>query len=164
MHLIIYRLGLDPLYDEFSSKIQHAFNRYGCNIRTLHDILVGGDKEAVKSRIRETIAGINLSAVQKMVETGSEPSEHMPYSIIQTSCPHQPEPGDVNYYQSDDMERSISSYAVWKALYKRYGRLLLAQQACEKLSGDLLNRFKYYVLPLEHDGGEYCRRQRTYEN
>jgi len=89
-------------------------------MRTLYAILVGGEKKAVKRKLREMIAGINLSAAQKMVETGSEVSEHTSYSIIQTSCPHQPKPGDV-------MERSISSYVVWKvseyccSRHNRYG-------------------------------------------
>jgi hypothetical protein len=127
--LIIYRLELHPDYRSFAADIQSKLKMYGCNIRTLKAILVRGEETLVKQRLCDKIGHLSLSTIQQMLESGSEVTEHTSHSIVQTSCRRQPKRGGAGYFQSDITERSISSPAVFGALFERHGRLLFSERS-----------------------------------
>jgi hypothetical protein len=102
---------------------------YGCNIRTLLDVLVRNREKSVIKMIDEKVARLEISTLQEMLKSSSEVTNHTTHSIIQTSCSSQPTPEDGNYLSDDIIVRSVSSHVVWESLHTRFGGKLFAQQS-----------------------------------
>ena len=117
---------LHPKYD--SRRVRDMFREYGCNIRTLLDVL-SGNKEEVLNKINQKTANLSLPVLQNMLAGPSEVTDHASHYIIQTSCPEQPKPKEDKYLYSDDMVCTISSHVVWKSLFDRFGVLLYTEQS-----------------------------------
>lgn len=125
--LIMHRLLLHRTSTLQTEKIKIAFKRYGCNMRTLNEVIVTHG-QLVEQKLYEKIDTIGLSAIQKMLKTNSEVSSGTTHSIIKTECLRQPQPGEERYGRGDLPTRTISSPVVLELLYRRYGRSLYAEK------------------------------------
>jgi hypothetical protein len=98
-------------------------------MRTLLSVLVDKDEETIRSKIDEKVAKLDLSTLQKMLQSSSEVTDHATHSIIQTWCPNQPKRGTDSYFRSDAVVRSISSPVVMESLHEHFGGKLFAEQS-----------------------------------
>jgi hypothetical protein len=96
--------------------IQNSFSRYGCNMRTLYEVLVRGEEASIVEDLHKKIKNHTLSEIHKMLVTGHEASERTSHSISTTKCEHQPQPEESAYTQSDKVTYAISGSAVEVAL------------------------------------------------
>jgi len=108
-------------------EIQAASAKYGCNMRTLFDVLVTKEEPKVLKKLRGKVKALSLSDIRKMLLVESEVSDQTSHSLLKTECPGQPKPGDATYGRSDVTIASISSQIVWNILFERHGRWLYTE-------------------------------------
>ena len=109
------------------AKIHAAFAKYGCNMRTLFDVLVRKEEGDVLRTLREKLSRLSLSDIHGMMLGDIEVSDRTSHSLIKTECSDQPKPGEETYGRSDIPSRSISSPIVWQTLSDMHGRSLYAE-------------------------------------
>jgi len=100
-------------------------------MRTLDLVLRHEDESAIQQGLQEKIKTISLPFLQMMLGSNSEVTDHTSHSIIETSCFHQPKPDDERYLRTDLVVRSITAFAVWKALHERYGKRLFDKKSLQ---------------------------------
>ena len=99
-------------------------------MRTLDLVLRHEDESAIQQKLQEKIKTISLPFLQMMLGSNSEVTDSS-HSIIETSCFHQPAPDDERYLRTDLVVRSITGFAVWKALHEEYGKRLFDKKSLQ---------------------------------
>jgi hypothetical protein len=101
-----------------SEMISSAIKDYGCNMRSLVDVL-SSHPELVDARITSKVDALNLTDLQKMLNADLDSGGT--HTLIMSLCPQQPSADDTQYLKSDTVFRTFAGTVVFKALVHRHG-------------------------------------------
>ena len=122
MHRLSYHRGSLERH-----KIEDAFSTYGCNMRTLYEVLVNNKGDNIREDLRKKVERYTLSEIHSMLITGHEASDHTSHSIIMTMCQNQPQPGEPAYTRSDKVTHVLSGPVVREALFAVHAEKLYSE-------------------------------------
>ena len=99
-------------------EVQVAFRRYGCNMRTLYEVLVRKEDDTIMEDLSERLRKYGLGQLHGMLVSGDQLSSHTSHSIVTTICEDQPQPEQDEYTRNDRGTHVIAGPAVWDALFE----------------------------------------------
>jgi hypothetical protein len=128
--LTLFSLRLQkPLPKVDEKQIGEFIEKYGHNMRTLHEALDGGAK-AVEQAISGQINRLSLSEIRHMLMHDVNTAGDASHNIITSHCLNQPEPTPGGRYRArDTLSSEIVSGFVWGELIRAKGKAVYLELA-----------------------------------
>lgn len=94
---------------------------YGCNMRTLVDILRFGPKTH-EEHINRKLSDLPVVDLNSLLKFDANNAGNVTHNLIVSGCPSQPELGTLDALAGDNLQHMVASRAVWKNLIRVRGK------------------------------------------
>jgi hypothetical protein len=121
--LTLFSLRLQESLSTLDEKyIGEQIEMYGCNMRTLREILTSGP-EGVQQAISRMISGLSISDIRYMLRNNADAAGDPSHNLITSHCLDQPQPkSGGRYLVTDTLSSVITSTVVWNKLFHARGK------------------------------------------
>jgi len=120
--LTLLSLKLQSEFSKLSDEvIVKAIVSYGCNMRTLANVL-SGREASVEERILKIAEQVDNGRLRSMVTSNMETVGDISRGLVTTTYLQQPQPGQKRHRTSDVTQDTIVGHAAWNALLHAHGK------------------------------------------